>query len=260
MPTSCALAGYSSRKTTRDSLCEGGRASLPRDLPEHAGVYVAAGGEGFEEGSQGIAARPVGLVRVLPAPDLELRARSSPSRGSPNANRALVRALRGGPHFAWNNLIGVCSGRSGPSPVEPEGSGLSDHCDRRRRDEPLFLNPIGPSSPNPVDYLKYSLTGEVSADDERAAKDLRTLNMNCTPLVRARGAVMDAVRGHLSSAGRTVSSLSDLEAKRSLVSGGNPPQYSMMVLYFVEKWHRRAELAESARSRKRTRARKRTRR
>jgi uncharacterized protein (TIGR02646 family) len=81
-----------------------------------------------------------------------------------------------GPHFVWSNLLGCCSGRSGPHPAEGVDAGPSDHCDRVRGNTPLFLQPVAGRGPDPTAYLTYGIDGVVRAEDSRAQGDLEVLN------------------------------------------------------------------------------------
>lgn len=85
----------------------------------------------------------------------------------------------GGAHFAWNNLLGVCSGRSGPDPAEPQTPLPTDHCDRSRGDQALFLHPVEGQGPDPRSLLRYTGKGEVQSEDERATRDIAALKLNC---------------------------------------------------------------------------------
>jgi uncharacterized protein (TIGR02646 family) len=142
----------------------------------------------------------------------------------------------GGAPFVWNNLLGCCSGRSGPHPSEGEAASPTDHCDRVRGNTALFLQPVGGLGTDPEVFLRYNGDGTMVAHDDRAEADIRTLNLNCAPLVRTRTAVLDGLRAKLGDGPASVSTLQNLMSKHVRRSGEPALECTDMVRYFVKRW------------------------
>lgn len=104
--------------------------------------------------------------------------------------------------FDWNNLLGVCSGR-----WEIAGRTI-ETCDQARGNEPLHIHPVShaqdPAELFPVHHghvrsVDGTLrTGMIEPVGELATADVRTLNLNCAPLVRNRADMIHRLRTQLS--------------------------------------------------------------
>ncbi|MDC0719224.1 retron system putative HNH endonuclease [Nannocystis bainbridge] len=130
---------------------------------------------------------------------------------------------RGGGVFQWNNLVGSCADRV--------------TCDAAKQETRLFLHPARGLGPDPRQFLRYTGSGEVVADDERARADTRTLGLNDDRLVRARRAVLDALRGWIARRERSTA-----ELQRQIVllesPAGEAPEYAATRAYYFRKWSR----------------------
>ncbi len=106
---------------------------------------------------------------------------------------------RGGPVFGWTNLLAACSGTTAETTpaqgaTRPE-SGLR-HCDQSKGNLEIQLQPvIGEVGLDPRAELRYLYDGRVDSREGApgaVADDLRVLNLNCKPLLRAPKAAIDA--------------------------------------------------------------------
>jgi uncharacterized protein (TIGR02646 family) len=83
----------------------------------------------------------------------------------------------------YSNLLGACSGNEG----QPESL---QHCDVRRKNIPLKINPI---ASNCEILVKFKANGEIYADDVDINKDLNiTLNLNYQTIVKNRKVTLEA--------------------------------------------------------------------
>lgn len=82
----------------------------------------------------------------------------------------------------YKNLFGACLGNKGqPKHLE--------HCDTKKGDELITINPTDPVCEA---WVKYSSSGEISSDEMRINNDLNiTLNLNVETLVKNRKRVLD---------------------------------------------------------------------
>lgn len=146
---------------------------------------------------------------------------------------------QGGLHFQWTNLLGACEG------VSPAAFGALDpkqpryHCDTSRGNAPLFLHPVIGQNHDPRLYLRYKGDGQVSATDERAARDLETLNLNARHLCRGREAALEALISRLKRLGWQPGTLR-AELKAIAVKPGlTAPEHAEFLRYHLERWLKR---------------------
>jgi uncharacterized protein (TIGR02646 family) len=88
----------------------------------------------------------------------------------------------------YTNLLGACSGNEGQSKN-------LQHCDVRRKNIPLKINP---TMSNCEIIIKFKANGEIYSDDIDINNDLNiTLNLNYQTIVKNRQTVLDTVKKEL---------------------------------------------------------------
>lgn len=146
----------------------------------------------------------------------------------------------GGAHFQWTNLLGACDGVAPPgfdafnTAKEPRY-----HCDTLRGNESLFLHPVVGQNHDPRTYLSYTSDGRITATDERATRDLGTLNLNAQHLCRGRKAALDALRQRLDRIGWQSGTLAAELKAIELRAGSAAPEHAEFLRYHLQRWLRK---------------------
>lgn len=129
----------------------------------------------------------------------------------------------GGGVFEWTNLVGSCTHRQ--------------TCDVAKHETPLFLHPVRGRGPDPRRFLRYLGDGSVTADDTRAAADLRTLGFNERHLIRARREVIDELRAWMKKREPTTAELLRRIAQLETPADEAPEQATTRAYHF-RRWVR----------------------
>lgn len=142
----------------------------------------------------------------------------------------------GGDHFRWSNLLGVCDGRFPGNRQCP----ATCHCDTERGNTPLFLHPVRGQGPSPREFLRYTGSGQVTAEDDRAAADIRTLNLNALHLSRGRVAVLEALIDRLGRDGDWRPGALEAELRAlELAPGSRAPEHAESLRHHLLRWLRK---------------------
>jgi uncharacterized protein (TIGR02646 family) len=159
--------------------------------------------------------------------------RARPTEAEMRIDHFVPRA-RGGPHFAWNNLLGACTG------LGSDAEGTYETCDRKKKDQPLtLLDPREPNVGDPSLLLRYHADGRIHSEDPRAADDVeRVLNLNAPHLTRARKAVLDGLRLWMGARKPDKAGLrAKIQAFQQL-RGSSAPEFSVVHVYHLQRWLR----------------------
>ncbi|MCP4134575.1 MAG: TIGR02646 family protein [bacterium] len=91
----------------------------------------------------------------------------------------------------YNNMLGACQGNEG-------NPGNLQHCDTRKGDTDITINPLDKNCENCENLVKYRKNGEIYSDDEEICNDLDiTLNLNNQTLVQNRKKTLDIALDHM---------------------------------------------------------------
>jgi uncharacterized protein (TIGR02646 family) len=138
-------------------------------------------------------------------------------------------------HFLWSNLLGVCPGVSAErnTPVDRN----MPHCDTSRGNATLFLHPVEGRGPDPREHLRYTKDGEVtpSAPNDLVGNDIKALNLNADPLVRARKATFFAAWNDLKRVNFAIGALRKLEQNLQITPGVRARPYAEFLRFHVRK-------------------------
>lgn len=145
---------------------------------------------------------------------------------------------RGGPHFQWTNLLGTCDGIAPGAPPRKYGEPPEPrfHCDTERGNATLFLHPVVGQNHDPRIYLSYKGDGRITTADDRAAQDLRSLNLNAAHLRRGRQAALDALKIRLDRIGWEPGTLAAELKAIKLKPGTLAPEHAEFLRYYLERW------------------------
>jgi uncharacterized protein (TIGR02646 family) len=134
----------------------------------------------------------------------------------------------------YKNILGACMGNEG----QPEHL---QHCDTQKGDKIITINP---TNENCESFIKFSVSGKISSDNELVNKDLNeTLNLNQETLRKNREAVLDeAIKSFQKRhAGQWTREILEREISRwsSSNNGVYKPYCQIVVYYFQKKLSRR---------------------
>jgi uncharacterized protein (TIGR02646 family) len=131
----------------------------------------------------------------------------------------------------WKNLLGACHGKEG-SPWRDQ------HCDTRRGDTPITVNPTEARCEQLVRFLP---DGTIASDDPAVQTDLdQTLNLNHATLRNNRKSILDSLRQAMERKypGATWSKEAmerELAALQQPDSGGALRPYCQVSIYWLKK-------------------------
>ncbi|MFH1468527.1 MAG: retron system putative HNH endonuclease [Pseudomonadota bacterium] len=149
----------------------------------------------------------------------------------------------GGEDLAWSNLLGCCLGDADlEAGVEPGTTPRKDriHCDTSKGDRDLFLHPVEGQGPDPRASLRYPGSGQVTADDPRAKRDIEVLNLNAPRLLRARVQAVEALKSRLDKRGWSARQIRVEIAKLDeRDAAGRGPELAEVARYHLARWERR---------------------
>lgn len=147
--------------------------------------------------------------------------------------------------YDWDNLLGVCGGRSGAP-----GGAVYDHCDRARGNKVLRLNPTG-TTPHVESVLHFSRKtpddwqGDPKEDavwiySDDYGDDIKTLNLNNPALRRRRRETQKGISMQLARLARRNGNIP--RRLRELAhtaatpdSNGQLPEFAAVVREFVQR-------------------------
>ena len=162
------------------------------------------------------------------------------AKGTMKIEHWAARSL-GGSHFQWTNLLGTCDGIAPGVPARRYGEPVEPrfHCDTERGNQPLFLHPVVGQNQDPRKFLRYQGDGSVSATQEQASRDLRTLNLNAGYLRRGRRAALDALKSRLDRLGWETGALATELRAVELKPGTTALEHAEFLRYHLERWLRK---------------------
>jgi len=131
----------------------------------------------------------------------------------------------------WKNLLGACKGNEG-APWRDQ------HCDTRKGDAHLTLNPTEPSCELRVRYLP---DGTIKSDEQALDADItETLNLNHARLTNNRKAVLDALvdamhRKYSDKPWPEAILKRKIEALQQFNAEGKLEEYCQVMIYWLRK-------------------------
>jgi uncharacterized protein (TIGR02646 family) len=137
--------------------------------------------------------------------------------------------------FDWDNLLGVCLGRS-----TYDGRVIT-HCDTHRGNNAVFTHPV--QHPNPEVVLPVRVAGadlgSIEPRTDEAGRDVATLHLNAPHLVHNRAEVIHRLRQKLRADDSAVNVQRLLATAQTPVRGQLPPHANVAVRYLARKLHQR---------------------
>lgn len=139
--------------------------------------------------------------------------------------------------YDWDNLLGVCCGRSG----SPSGD-IFDHCDRSRGSRDLQLDPTrrAPDPEGVLDYRRCPDTGGLLIEaDPPYDEDLRRLNLNNPTLARRRRDAEMAIARRLARLRQPGERRRTLERLLTVATTPDPngelPEFAPVVVRYIHR-------------------------
>lgn len=165
--------------------------------------------------------------------------RIQPSPDSMDVEHWLAQSKHKEEDRTWSHMLGVCKGvmKVAGKPVQ--------HCDRARGNSPLFLHPVEGMGPDPCALLHYDEQGRIWSKDERAQRDIRTLNLDGDEEVNILRSNRKAAAGELqrqvTKRGCSLGSIDQLLRVYQLQGGTKASTFLELTRYLLRKWRRRFE-------------------
>ncbi len=157
-----------------------------------------------------------------------------PGRGGMKVEHFTPRSENARRMYDWDNLLGVCGGRTvwGGEEVET--------CDKARGNRPLYIHPAN-RSPDPEEVFTTDNHGSLRASTHHAENDLRVLNLNAEHLILSRRGVIDRIRQKLSK-DDSPKALRRLYHEATTPHAGSLPPYAPVVTRYLERKMRQHKL------------------